>query len=148
MNEPETEEELSDVDRDALQLALDLTLAGDPADPGRVEQVRHFLHGDGEQHPARSWYETATFAAYHQQMMRLRLRPWQSPPCWVLEREQAEAILEEGPQPACNDPTVDVSDCQTARLTITMLDLGISPFHPDPAKAIAEARRQGHVKPC
>jgi hypothetical protein len=130
------ETDLSEVDRAALQLALDLTLANDPPDPGRVEQVTDFLNG-------RPWYEVATFASYHQQMARLHLRPWQSPPCWIVDREEAEAILEEGPEPARNDRSVDVSNCQTARLTIAMLDLGISPFHPDPAKAIAEARRHG-----
>jgi hypothetical protein len=131
-----SEADLTEVDRAALQLALDLTLADDPVDPGRVKQVTDFLR-------ERPWLETAEFCSYHQQMARLRLRPWQAPPCNIITRDEAEAIIEEGPQPACNDPTTDVSDCRTAKLTIAMLDLGISPFHPDPAKAIAEARRHG-----
>lgn len=33
-------DQLTDADRAALQLALDLTLADDPPHPGRVEQVQ------------------------------------------------------------------------------------------------------------
>jgi len=128
-----SEADLTEVDRAALQLAIDLTLSDDPPDPGCVEQVTAFLK-------KQPWFEVASFCSYHQQMRRLHLRPWQSPPCNIVYREEAEAILDEGPQPAVNDPSVDVGDSQCARLTITMLDLGVSVFHPDPGQAVSARR--------
>jgi hypothetical protein len=135
----EIEAALSDVDRSALQLALDLTLADDPPDGGRVEQVTDFLKGYGN-HAPRPWFEVASFCSYHQQMERLHLLPSQLPPSDILTREEAEAILEDGFIAACHDPRIDISNCQSAKLLLTMLDLGISPYHPNPAAAIAEAR--------
>jgi hypothetical protein len=75
---------LTDVDRDALQRALDMTLA----EPDRAEQLQHKLQNNG-------WHEAAKFAAYHQQVKNLRLQPWQSPPCSAGTRTYVdEEILE------------------------------------------------------
>jgi hypothetical protein len=122
--------ELTDADRVALQLALELTLANDPPAPGTVEQVGDMLN-------ERSQEEVAEFCCYYQQTTRLALRPWMDPPCSIRTRERAEAILENGPATVNGG---DVSNCATARLTLDMLDAGVSPFHPDPIGAIAAAR--------
>jgi hypothetical protein len=135
--------ELSDSDRAdiaALQLAVDLTLDNDPPHPGKVKQVKGFLNGYGNE-PPRSLWEVARFCAYHQQVRRLELRPWMSPPCWIATREAAEAILAKGTIPAADNSGNDVSDCGPARLVLDMLDAGVSAWHPDPVKAVAEARQ-------
>ena len=66
--------------------------------------------------------------AYHGQMKSLGLRPWQSPPMWLNEDVQPP----DGPANIAN-----VSAWQILRL---MLALGIDRYHPDPIRAIAEAR--------
>jgi hypothetical protein len=135
--------ELSDADRAdiaALQLALDLTLANDPPDPGRVEQVTNFLNGY-KGAPPRSPWEVARFCSYYQQTRRLELCPWMDPPCEIHTRERAEAILAKGYIPARDGSDNDISDCGPARLTLDMIDAGVSRWHPDPVRGIAEARR-------
>lgn len=132
---PKTAEEA--VDLDALQLALDLTLADDPPDPGRIEQVTDFLR-------ERDWLNVAEFCSYHQQMERLKPHPAQSPPCWILTAAQADAILAKV-APACDGSGFDISNCRYARLTKRMLKLNISPYHPNPLQAIKEAQRAKKV---
>jgi hypothetical protein len=133
----EADNDLSEADLAALTLAVDLTLADDPPDPGRVEQVESKLRGEH----GNTWLETAEFCSYHQQMERLGLAPWQQPPCWIIDREEADRILEVGPVPAMDGSGGDVSDCKCARLTKRMLQLGVSVFHPNPLAAI-EAKRK------
>jgi hypothetical protein len=101
-------------DREALQLAIDQTLAED--DLGRVEQVRWKLSTDG-------WRETAEFCSYHRQMEALRLKPWQSPPSQVSLRSASQY------------------DTEARALLDRMLKGGISRYHPDPLAALAEAER-------
>ena len=67
-------------------------------------------------------------AAYSAQMKALGLRPWQSPPCWLSEDIRPEP----GPSNLSNYPAWVVLR--------TMLRLGIDRYHPDPIRAIAEAR--------
>jgi hypothetical protein len=134
-NKRPTEAELSGADHAALQLALDLTLADDPPDPGRVEQVMDFLR-------ERSWEEVTTFCSYHQQMERLNLHPAQSPPCWIIDLDTADAILARGPRAAVDGSAADISNCKAARLLKRMLRLGVSPYHPNPLEAIKAARAQ------
>jgi hypothetical protein len=128
--------ELTEADRAALQLALDMTLADDPPDPGRVEQVQDFLR-------ERSWFNVASFCSYHQQMRRLNLHPAKKPPCWIAGDDEANSILAAGPQKAMDGSDFDISDCEGARLYKRMVGLGISAFHPDPLTAIATIRRAG-----
>ena len=59
-------------DHRALQACLDQVL-NDIADPGRIEQVKHFLERDG-------WFRTADFCCYHVQRRALGLKPWEVPP--------------------------------------------------------------------
>jgi hypothetical protein len=145
---PNASRELTDRDRAdiaALQMALDLTLDNDPQDEGRVEQVTHFINGH-ENQPPRSLWEVAKFCSYHQQVTRLELRPWMSPPCHIHTRERAEAILKKGEFPAADGSGNDVSDCGPARLVLDMLDAGVSRWHPDPLVAVAEAKQARQAK--
>jgi hypothetical protein len=134
-----THSELREADHAALDLAVALTLANDPPDPGRVEQVTDFLNGFRNQ-PPRPWLEVAEFCAYHQQTTRLNLLPSGTPPCDILTRERAEAILEEGFIPACHDSSIDISDYRPAQLLIDMMNHGVSPYHPDPIRAVEDAK--------
>jgi hypothetical protein len=104
---------INPIDRDALQLCIDQTLAEDDAD--RVEQVQWMLS-------EREWIETARFCCYHKQFDALGLLPWQSTPSEV------------------DDPP-DLSTPQ-GKLVKRMLGLGISRFDPDPISAIQAAERK------
>ena len=110
---------LTKTDREALQLAVDLTRA----DPQRTEQVASMLEQDG-------WWETARSCSYHQQCETLDLCSEVTP----ADVEDADEMLA-GP-----------TDCawfygahEAARLVKLMQALGISQFHPDPIAAIAAA---------
>src|SRR5262245_39994396 len=105
-------DDYTETDLAALQLALDLTIADDPPDhPGRVEQVTHFLNGNGRYEPPRPWLEVAEFCAYHQQMRRLNCYPWQLPPSSIMTAEVADMILKQGPRPAVDGSKRDISNC-------------------------------------
>lgn len=114
-----------DVDHAALQLALDLTLADDPPDEGRVEQVRWKLENDG-------WEETARFCAFHQQIARLKLSPCQTPPCYI---DHPAEIVARGRSDNFN------FDHGAAKLLLQMRCAGMSDWHPNPLAALADARR-------
>jgi hypothetical protein len=115
------EPELSDVDRQALELALEFGRK----DPRRREQLDLMLQ-------RQSWIEVAQFASYGQQCRSLNLRPWQSPPAWAELGDQDDAA---GPI---------FGRRAAAELLARMLALRISRWHPDPIAAIeqAEAARQ------
>ena len=139
--QPDYLPDLTELDHAALQLALDLTLADDPSDPDRVEQVTDFLQGgSGIYEPPRPWLEVAMFCAYHQQVTRLNLHPGASPPCWIITREEADAILADGPILACDGSGRDISNCSPAMLLKRMLRAGISPYHPNPLAAILKCK--------
>jgi hypothetical protein len=131
--------QLIDNDHAALQLALDLTLADDPVDEGRIEQVQSMLAD-------REWLEVATFTAYHQQMARLNLHVAARPPCWIVTDEEADLILRVGPRLAMDGSGRDISNCKPARLLKRMLRHGISPYHPNPIAALKEAQREKRRK--
>ena len=106
----------SDADIAAFNLAIQMTLAED--DSSRVEQVESML-------AERPHLDVARFCCYHQQMKTLSLRPWQSPPCWLVLDE------DETPQPRHRDGV---------RLLHRMRSHGVSDFHPSPIEAIADAK--------
>jgi hypothetical protein len=130
--------DLTEADVAALQLALDLTLADDPPDRGRVEQITDLLT---DPKYGNTWRDVALLCVYHQQMERLNLYPWQKPPCWIITEAEADAILRKGPVLSATGSGEDIGDRKFARLLKKMLRLGISPFHPNPLQAIAEARK-------
>jgi hypothetical protein len=67
--------------------------------------------------PPEPWQQVAEFAAYCSQMKTLRLKPWESPPCWSDGKG--------------NDPK--------DKLCRKMLKAGISKFHLVPLAALEEA---------
>jgi hypothetical protein len=99
------------IDRQALELAIELTMA----EPDRREQVTLMLR--------EGWEETGLFCAYHRQCRALRLRPWQEPPCWVSPNSTSQW------------------DIEAVVLLERMLAAGVSQYHPDPLKALEEAER-------
>jgi hypothetical protein len=109
-----TEDDFDAVDREALNRALQLTLA--EGEQGRAEQVRSMLTEDG-------WYYAASFCAYHQQCQALNLKPWESPPCHV-----------------DGDKFRD-RDHDAVRLLKRMLSHGISRYDPTPIDSI-EAKQE------
>ncbi len=125
------EDDFTEADLAALQLAVDLSMADDSPDPGHTEQVRSFL-------AKRPWLEVSKFCAYHWQMRHLGCRPYHSPPCWIVTEEEADAILKEGPRAAHDGSGRDISNCASAWILKRMLRAGISPFHPDPLRALGE----------
>jgi hypothetical protein len=104
-------EDLDDIDRDALERALQLTLK----EPDRTEQVSEML-------AERGWFSAASFSAYHRQCTSLRLKPWEYPPCWADDE-------------IANDPL------RASALTLLrrMEGLDLSRYEPDPIAAIAAA---------
>jgi hypothetical protein len=117
---PETEAELTAVDREALELAIELDLTCGDAAPR--EQVGAKLREE-------SWLEVALFCAYGQQCKNLKLEPWQPPPCW------AEIDDDDG-----NDGPI-MGRRAAASLLRRMLAPGISRYHPDPLGALAKLKK-------
>jgi hypothetical protein len=105
------------VDREALELALARRRA---ESQDASEQLDHIIARDG-------WHEAGQFASYCGQMASLRLRPWQAPPVWVEVGEDDDRRRPHTGRRAASE------------LLARMLALGISKFHPDPLRAIAEA---------
>jgi hypothetical protein len=95
-------------DKEALERCVALALAGDEA---RALQIREMLQSE-------PWEDVAAFAAYGIQMRSLRLRPWESPPCWASEDESGPA----------------------GALLRKMLKAGLSRYEPDPLQTLETAR--------
>lgn len=114
----ETRTRLSAVDRQALELAIEIDRARDDA---CRQQIDEKLASEG-------WLRTAKFAAHRCQEKSLHLTPWE---CW--------------PPCAVNVDDVDAPGCahqgisKSAKLLRRMLALGISRWHPDPLAAIEAA---------
>lgn len=118
----ETPAKLSKTDRDALQLAIDLTRA----DPFRTDAINWKLANNG-------WWETAQFCAYHQQCESLSLNS-EVTPSDVIDADEMLA----GP----TDIPWLYGAHEAARLVKQMQALGVSKYHPSPLDAIAEAEKK------
>jgi hypothetical protein len=116
------DDDIAEVDRLALDRAIQLTLAED--DQGRVEQVKDML-------ATRCWLDVATFCAYHQQARNLRIRPWEYTPCWIGPHE-IDATIARGQ---------DWQKYGAARLLKRMLACGLSEFDPTPLESLAAVER-------
>src|SRR5512138_1278101 len=114
------DDELSAVDRSALERAIALTLA--EKDQGRVEQVRWMLS-------ERDWFEVATFCSYHRQVEDLHLLPHESTPSWI-DPDEIDAIIARG-------PGLSNVAYGGARLLRKMLKLGLSQYDPTPLESMA-----------
>jgi hypothetical protein len=94
------------------------------SDPRRDEQITAKLASDG-------FAETGRFAAYCMQGDTLRLRPWASPPCALLE--EPDVIIARG------DTGMPRGDYAAAVLLKRMRNAGLSDWEPDPMTALREA---------
>ena len=119
---------LTDVDWDALTLAIETTRRESPA---RRRQIDDFMS-------SRSWFDVATFCAACAQERALRLPPWQPPPCDI---GNIAAALDRVRHPQRGYRAA-------ALLLQRMLDAGVSRWHPDPVAACeaAEAKHQNPAK--
>jgi hypothetical protein len=104
------------IDREALTRALALTRA---ESPGRARQIDLMLKD-------RPWLQVAQFASYCCQCENLQLKPWQSPPCVVAAAEPANDPQQHGLYAAWD-------------LRRRLSELGLSPYEPDPLRAIDDA---------
>jgi len=102
------ENDLTELDRIALNECLRRQRA-DP-NPKVKQQIEDKLAECG-------WREAAEFACFDQQMRTLKLRPWQSPPCWNNE----------------DDP-------KSIALLNRMLAAGVSQYDPDPLADLQKKR--------
>jgi hypothetical protein len=114
---PKMTDELSDVDRDALTRAMEITMR----EPDRAGQLTAKLEDE-------PWVEVAKFAAYHCQTKFMRLRPWDAAPCHALMDEGGGRITRNSKAGAVMD---------------RLLDAGLSQWEPDPMAALAEALGSG-----
>jgi hypothetical protein len=118
---------LSDVDREALERALDMVRQESPAQRKQIDDMV----------VERGWDKAAGFAVYCCQDNRLKLAPWQMPPCWI--RGNLDALLAA--------PVADHDyrgQRQAALLLRRLLAAGLSKYEPDPLVALARA--EGKVK--
>ena len=111
-------------DEEAWRLAIEMQRA---RGPDRAKQIDGMLRERG--------FESAgKFASYSQQCDNLRLRPWATPPCHLLE--DVDVVLARG------DDGMPGGDHVAALLLKKMRDAGISDRHPDPMAALAEAAKK------
>jgi hypothetical protein len=109
-------------DQEALQRALELARAQSPQECAHIERE---LAEDGWQHAAET-------AAYHCQDRELRLKPWQTPPCWLRTDADVKAALA--------TPPPDLKGRRfAAELVQQLLAAGLSRYEPDPLRALAKA---------
>jgi hypothetical protein len=105
------------VDREALQRAIDMTLA----ESDWAVRIMEKLAEDG-------FEQTGEFCAFHQQIRHLRLQPWQDPPCLFTANDKP-------------DPTRDAGcgEAEAIALCKLLRAVGLSRFEPDPLAALARA---------
>jgi hypothetical protein len=109
-------------DRAAMREAIDAMRREGGAD---AEWIEGRLRDDG-------FEEAGHAAVYHLQYAALRLRPWEFAPCWVAP-DEVDAIIAAGD---------DGKRYGAAKLAKRLIDAGVSPFHPDPERALREASRR------
>jgi hypothetical protein len=85
----------------------------------------------------KAWIEEAEGACFHCQREALRLRPIESPPCWILE--DWPAVLTE--------PEDSRSEHQAAEICRRLAALKLSFFEPDPMLAIEAAEKARAAMP-
>jgi hypothetical protein len=111
-----TEEDFDEIDREALNRALQMSLDG--ADRDHAQQVREELSELG-------WWEATTTAVYHHQCKTLGLKPWESPPCHCNDDDSKER---------------KERDHAAFQLLKRMLAHNVSKWEPDPVAAINATR--------
>ena len=114
-------DDLDRIDQAALELAMEMARQ----EPGRDEQLDSMLED-------RPWVDVAAFAAGCCQSRTLGLKPWEIPPCWVVDPDNADNTPHELKE---HD-----GRRQAAKLRRQMRKFGISQWHPDPLAAIEAAK--------
>jgi hypothetical protein len=107
---------LTKVDREAFQRALDIVRAEGAMEAARVD---HDIKREG-------FIGAGHGAAYHCQYKNLQLKPWETPPMWVRDIDEA---LSAPPGPGRAH--------RAAELLKRMLACGLSRYEPDPLAALA-----------
>ena len=97
--------------------ALRLSLARCRADPAGTMQIADKLREE-------PWQAVAKLCAYSCQCRSLQLKPWEHPPCWIVDAYNPDA----GRSPDQAD--ID-GRYEAAKLLRRMLAAGISRWHPD-----------------
>jgi len=111
--------DLEETDLEALRRALKIAKS---SDRGRRQQIESMLED-------RPWQDVAEFASFCCQAEALRLRPWQTPPCWVGDE-----------RPLVDDHRGEVAAWELRR---RLLAAGLSQYEPDPVRMLeAVAMRQ------
>lgn len=103
------------------RIALEAAMAIARRDPLRAEQLDRKLASGAK------WDEVAFLAALCVQSNALHLKPWQCPPCDTNDEIDPSQGVLYGNRP------------DEVALLQRMLRAGVSRFHPDPMKALAEA---------
>jgi hypothetical protein len=115
---------LTKADREALQRAIDMARAKSPQEREHIDRV---LAQDG-------WQEAAETATYHLQDRALKLKPWQTPPCWL----RSDAAV----QVALLTPLPDLKGRRfAAELVQQLIAAGLSRYEPDPLRALAAVKK-------
>jgi hypothetical protein len=123
-----TTTKLSRADREALQRAIDMARAQSKQEREHIDRV---LAQEG-------WQEAAETAVYHCQDKALRLKPWQTPPCWLRTDTAVQlALLTPPPDPKGRR--------FAAELVQELLAIGLSRFEPTPLAALAKAGKREPV---
>jgi hypothetical protein len=124
---------LSQVDREAMTRAIENMRQRGGEDARQIERM---LREEPRE-------DVGEFAAYACQDRALRLKPWQTPPCWL--RTDAAVRI------ALLEPPPDLKGRRfAAELVQQLLAAGLSRFEPDPLRSLAAAeaaskRGQSHV---
>jgi hypothetical protein len=111
---------VSRLDRDAMALAIEQERAQGATQRRAIDDMLH----------DHAWHEVGRHAAWSCQDRALKLRPWDSPPCCTKIVDVPE----------------DVWSFRPAEVALLkrMLKSGVSRYHPDPIRALAEAETQAH----
>jgi hypothetical protein len=119
---------LTDADHAACKLAIDL-IVGNPDNPA-YERIKDSLRDVAK--GLLDLDDLGQTAAYNQQFHNLGLLPWETQPMYIpRDADTLDMIL--------SDP--DHRAYRGARVLKVLLELGISPFHPDPLVAISDVRK-------
>jgi len=121
---------LTEADKECFKLAIELVRKRGGGDQQQIEKVLS----------ARGFESAGHFACYSCQVDVLGVRPWQPVPSCAFIREGWQDFIARGDDATLGKYAASV-------LLRQMLGLGISPYHPDPKGAIAEAEATNKRRP-
>jgi hypothetical protein len=121
---------LTEADKKCFKLAIEMVRKRGGGDQQQIEKVLS----------ARGFESAGHFACYSCQVDVLGVRPWQPVPSCAFIREGWQDFIARGDDATLGKYAASV-------LLRQMLGLGISPYHPDPKGAIAEAEAANKRRP-